>query len=232
MREFATQSPGKPTRACELETRPQMNHFPSAREAKEFLVSRIVQEATREGVSLSETERKMLYFSEGFWTLPNMLEVNDEFERKYNNEEYEKKIAGLIRSAHKHDLGEGGEWGDLWSDAISTLDKEDHYILVMVAQAGISVGEVGSLIGHASISERPPGDSLRLLATGLVIVGVALLAEFLTLEYKINWRRLVWPIAAGLIAAYGLALIFVGTRRVHGLFGKTVGWIFGVPRIN
>lgn len=201
-----------------------MNHFPSAREAKEFLVSRIVEEATREGVPVSEIERKMLYFSEGFWTLPDIMKVNDEFEREYDNDEYEKKIAGLIRNAHKHDLSEGGEWGDLWSDAIGTLAKEDHYILVMVDQAGILVG--------AGIPGRPPGDSLRLLATGIAVVGFVLLLAFLTVEYKIDWRRLVLLIAAGVIAAYGLALIVVGSQRVHAFFGRAVGWMFNIPRVR
>jgi len=41
-----------------------MNPFQSAREAKEFLISRIVEEAQRENIVLSESERKMLYFSE------------------------------------------------------------------------------------------------------------------------------------------------------------------------
>ncbi len=36
----------------------------SVREAKEFLASRIVAEAERENVPLSEIERKMLYFTE------------------------------------------------------------------------------------------------------------------------------------------------------------------------
>ena len=37
------------------------NH--STREAKDFVVSRIVEEAQREGTPLSELERKMLYVS-------------------------------------------------------------------------------------------------------------------------------------------------------------------------
>jgi hypothetical protein len=38
--------------------------FLECAEAKEFLISRIVTEAQRENVPLSEIERKMLYFSE------------------------------------------------------------------------------------------------------------------------------------------------------------------------
>jgi hypothetical protein len=55
------------------------SRFGSAREAKEFLVSKIIEQAQREGVPVSEVERKMLYFTETAWTLPDMMEVNDAF---------------------------------------------------------------------------------------------------------------------------------------------------------
>ena len=71
------------------------------RQAKEYLTERIVSEARREAFPLSEVERKMLYFTESGWTLPNILEVNAEFERDYDNEEYEQKIAGLVREIEK-----------------------------------------------------------------------------------------------------------------------------------
>lgn len=73
-----------------------MHHFSNAREAKEFLISRLVAEAQRENVSLSEIERKMLYFSETAWTLPDIMEVNNEFDREYDQAEYENKISRLI----------------------------------------------------------------------------------------------------------------------------------------
>ena len=66
--------------------------FATTRDAKEFLVSRIVAESQREGVPLSEVERKILYFSETAWTLPDIEEVNDAFDREYNQAEYERKI--------------------------------------------------------------------------------------------------------------------------------------------
>ena len=71
--------------------------FHSAREAKEFLISKIVEEAIREGTVLSEIERKMLYFSETDWTLPDISAVSDEFDRGYDQGEFESKIAGLVR---------------------------------------------------------------------------------------------------------------------------------------
>src|SRR5437588_2571529 len=111
-----------------------MSRFASARDAKEFLVAQIVQQAQRDGVSLTDVERKMLYFSETDWTLPDIIEVNEEFERDYDQHEYEKKIVGVIRNAQRQARKESKEsgGGDSWADAIRLLRKEDHYLLVMV----------------------------------------------------------------------------------------------------
>src|SRR5277367_4567994 len=49
------------------------------REAKVFLASRITEEAERQGAPLSETERKMLYFSPTGWTLEDMATVKEAF---------------------------------------------------------------------------------------------------------------------------------------------------------
>lgn len=68
-------------------------------QAKEFLISQVVEEARKEDVPLSEVERKMLFFTETQETLPDMSDVNDQFEREYDSSTYEKKIASLLRNA-------------------------------------------------------------------------------------------------------------------------------------
>jgi hypothetical protein len=119
-----------------------MNQFTDAREAKEFLISRIVAEAKRENVPLSEVERKMLYFSETGWTLPDIMEVNDEFDREYDQPEYEKKVSRLARNATKHMRKENPEDFRAWMAAARKLKKEDHYISVMVDDAAGSTRSV------------------------------------------------------------------------------------------
>jgi hypothetical protein len=54
--------------------------FSGGRDAKEFIVGKIVLEAERESVPLSEVERKMLCFSETAWTLPDIADVKEAFE--------------------------------------------------------------------------------------------------------------------------------------------------------
>jgi len=72
-----------------------------AQKAKEFIISEIIKEAQIENVSLSDVERKMLYFTEAEDTLPDIYEINDQFERDYDGPAYEKKIAGLLHSANR-----------------------------------------------------------------------------------------------------------------------------------
>jgi len=57
-----------------------MKAFRSGREAKEFLISRILAEAQRENLPLSEVERKMLYFTESGWTLPETAAISEKFD--------------------------------------------------------------------------------------------------------------------------------------------------------
>jgi hypothetical protein len=106
-----------------------------AQRAKEFLISRVVEEAQRENVPLSEIERKMLYFTETEETLPDIYEVNAEFDSKYDGAEYEKKIAGLLRNALRRNRKESVEGERQWKHAVADLRKEDHYLLVMVDQS-------------------------------------------------------------------------------------------------
>jgi hypothetical protein len=140
-----------------------MDRFSGDREALDFVVSRIADEAQRDGAPLSEIERKMLYFSETAWTLPDIMDVSDEFDKKYNQDDYEKKISLLIRKAVKRAREQQPEEFQAWIQAVRRLRKDDRYLLVMVDQA-----KVGSMF-HTS---RPPGDLLKLWGTGIAIVGL------------------------------------------------------------
>src|ERR1700688_1853034 len=105
-----------------------MQAFHSGGEAKEFLISRILAEAQREEVPLSEVERKMLYFTESGWTLPDMAAVSEEFDSEDDQSKDEKKIASLIRKADAHARKESRDEYEAWWAAIRLLKREDHYI--------------------------------------------------------------------------------------------------------
>ena len=184
-----------------------MKAFHSGRDAEEFLISHIVAEAERENIPLSEVERKMLYFTESGWTLPDIMQVNEDFDREYDQGEYEQKIAKLIaksdrriRKGPRHDY-------DRWWAAIRFLEREDHYISVMVRLADL----------------RPRGDQLRLFVTGLAIVGVILVWIFVAIKYNIpmpsrgEFGILVWAVPACLFVAYTLLRFVLGRKRTDDL---------------
>ena len=131
--------------------------FANGRDAKEFIIGRIVEEARRENVPLSEVERKMLYSSETAWTLPDMATVHDAFDREYDQAKYEQKIAGLIRKVSTDARANNQLGFEAWTEAVRSLRKEDHYLLVMIA---------------AGSSDRPRGEFLKLVVTALAVVAV------------------------------------------------------------
>ena len=152
-----------------------MKTLGSIREAKEFLVGRIVAEAEREGVPLSEVERKMLYFSETGWTLPDRMEANAEFDRDYDQDEYEAKIAGLIQSLLRRTEAENEEECDAWAKAVEKLREEDHYLLVMIDAVPPPGGRLRLWLPALSGPvKRSHGDGVRLLLAAFAGTAVLL----------------------------------------------------------
>lgn len=138
--------------------------------AKQFLISKIVEEAGVEQINLSEVEKKMLYFTEVHPSLPDIYEVNAQFERDYDSDEYEAKIAGLLKNARDRDRQSSPSREQDWKDALDALKKEDHYILVMVGQA-FGVGSV-------SADAHRTRDVLIYLGVGIGIVLLLVLKVF------------------------------------------------------
>lgn len=129
-----------------------MNCFGAVGDAKEYLIHRILAQADRDGIALSDVERKMLYFSETGSTLPNMMAISREFDEGYDQDEYEKKIAEVIRRTR----GQPNE-SDKWDDAVQVLRGEDHYLLVLIecpsaSPAKLSRREIaGVILGGAVV---------------------------------------------------------------------------------
>jgi hypothetical protein len=100
-------------------------------EAKDFLVQQTAEQAQREGIPLSELEKRMMYFTEGPDASEDPAALNEEFEAQYNTSEYETKISRLMAHAYRRLKKENPETARSWNVAIRELRKGDHYILVM-----------------------------------------------------------------------------------------------------
>lgn len=151
--------------------------FTTGREAKEFLVSKIIAEAAREGVPLSEVERKMMYFSETAWTLPDMMEVNTVFDREYDCSEYERKISKLAEGFRAEAKRNKSPEQSHWDEAVRILKQEDHYLLVLIE------GEKTRAVGGAS-----SGSWVRLFVIGVAIACVLYATCYLLLRLGVFGR--------------------------------------------
>ncbi len=98
-------------------------------------MDRIAREAEASGSPLTEIERKMLHFSESAWTLPDIAAVAEEFDREYDPAAYEAKIAKIIRQVRAKDRKNQPDEFAAWNEAVRTIRREDHYLLVMIDQA-------------------------------------------------------------------------------------------------
>ncbi len=144
--------------------------FKTVRDAKNFLAGKIVEEAQREGAPLTELERKMLYFTETGWTLPDMKEVSAEFDRGYDQGEYEQKIAGLAARLQGRLEVQGEQESETWNRAIEKLSLGDHYILV--------------LLDASSMTRKGPKQNLKIVAIALALFALVALLEWLK-----QWTR-------------------------------------------
>lgn len=171
-----------------MTTDSESNHQ-ATHQAKEFLIAKILQEAALEGVSISEIERKMLYFSEVQQEPDDLYEVNEQFDKKYDTQEYEAKIAGLIKRAYERDREASDQLAQQWLAEIRALQKEDHYILVMVSQAGL----------------RLPGSGARLAATTAALAAILGVAIFVSLKFNLSpsqAKALRWAAILSMVATW------------------------------
>lgn len=105
------------------------------REAKDFLVKQTADQADLDGVSLSDLEKRMMCFTEGRDATEDPSALNDEFESRYDTAKFERKISRLMRRAYSRLKREDTQKALLWNQAIRSLRRGDHYILVLCGQS-------------------------------------------------------------------------------------------------
>jgi hypothetical protein len=137
--------------------------------AKQFLITRVLEEASCEHVQLSEVEQKMLHFTEDYPSLPDIYEVASDFQQNYASDEYENKIAALLTNARSRDEAKSESRAQVWKDALTVLSKADHYILVMTNQAFRPIDNALASPNHRV------RDLLIYIAVGLSVVIVLIL---------------------------------------------------------
>jgi hypothetical protein len=120
---------------------------------------------------------------------------------KFDDERYERKVAGLLRRAYRQDRKR-------WRSMLGALRDEDFYGLVMIEQAGLPMP--GRRTGG------PAEDWLGLARTFLAILPDALIAIpcFLVCVDPFGWKLLEsYTSRAAVFAVSGVALWLVASRR-------------------
>jgi hypothetical protein len=194
------------------------SHFFSERDAMEFVVSEIADEANRAGKPLTPTEREMLSFRESG---PNARELSDlveAFDRDCNPDEYERRIVQLIRAARKR-AGEASRAS--WSAATKRLDRSDFYVAVMLHETGT-------------------GHSLDLSWRGGVVV-LTLLGALVGFQFVVGWYVghtatrdeegfFAWLVVMVAAAIYIASRWLFGAQSVDRLVGRVVDSVFKTPK--
>jgi hypothetical protein len=182
-------------------------------QAKDFLAQQAAEQATLDHTSLSDIERRMMYFTESDpKSCADPLALNNEFEAQYDMATYEAKMSTLLQHAYQRLKAEDPEGKRTWDQAVRELRKGDHYFLV--------------LWDIKPPTQPQKGDSFKLLGYALLIVAGLLIAIFLAVKYNIDadsyMRRYAW------IVFVGVFLLASGTYRV--LYRALVVWFHRLAR--
>ena len=95
-----------PLRRMHSRAKPELtiNHstMSTPESAKKFLLAKLLEQATLDGVSISDIEKRMFLFSETSQDPPD-FEASGRFDKEYDDDAYETKIAQLLKRAYARD---------------------------------------------------------------------------------------------------------------------------------
>jgi hypothetical protein len=140
---------------------------PSVVKAKRFLINRIVDQAKRENVPLTEIETHMLGFSL-VGTGPLEQEAAAAFERGYDKQQYETKVSQLFHNVYEMDKSLGRE--EIWEQSLDALAHEDIYLAEIIRKTGLRQEPVPWYL--------PDLRSLRQYLTAIIMVLAGIVVAF------------------------------------------------------
>lgn len=109
--------------------------FHSQSEAKRFFIDKVILQARADSEHLSQSEEWMLGFSESdpeFSVDPAIMRA---FEMEVAPQDYEAKIARLLRRRYRQDAESDAETVASYRAAYARLLEGDHYLTVMLERA-------------------------------------------------------------------------------------------------
>src|SRR4051794_21595162 len=92
-------------------------------EAVTFLAKRVAEQARVEGNPFSAVEERVLRWSEVIPGLEHSPDLMDQFDATYDSDEYESKVARLLKTARQSDSQTGSD--SQWQEALTALRDQD-----------------------------------------------------------------------------------------------------------
>ncbi len=140
---------------------------PTVVKAKRFLINRIVDQAKRASVPLTEVETHMLGFSPMSATAAEH-EAAATFDRSHDKQKYEAKISQLFRDVYQLDKSMGR--AEIWEQSLDALAHEDIYLAEIIRKTGLRQAPVPWYL--------PDLSSLRQYLTAIVMVVAGIVIAF------------------------------------------------------
>ena len=186
--------------------------FSNQKQAKQFFIDKILFQAQKDRMSLSEAEQYMLGWTETEGGFELNQKLIDEFDKQTTPEIYESKISTLIKHAYDSDaLSEPGK-GKIYRDAYHVLSQGDHYLLVMIKKALQEIRDDRK-------SDLWLKDKLLLIMTGL---GLTLVPFFTAIYFNLSeqWNDFMLTCIFFYVIPFGvysLALYRTAKKQAHSL---------------
>ena len=140
---------------------------PAVVKAKRFLINRIVDQAKRANLPLTDVEARMLGYSSASAN-PAELDAAAVFDRDYDKAKYETKISGLFQDVYQVDRSMGRT--EVWEQSLDALVDEDMYLAVIIRKTGLRQPPVPWYL--------PDLRSLRQFVPAIIMVTAGILVEF------------------------------------------------------
>jgi len=140
---------------------------PSVVKSKRFLINRIVDQAKRANVPLSEVETHMLGFSP-VSASPAEYEAAAIFDREYDKQKYETKVSQLFHDVYEMDKSLGRT--EVWEQSMDALAHEDIYLAEIIRKTGLREAPVPWYL--------PDLSSLRQYLTAIIMVLAGIVIAF------------------------------------------------------
>lgn len=145
--------------------------FSTQKQAKKFFIDKIILQAQKDRIHLSEAEKYMLEWADGEEGFEFNNELTEQFKKETTEEEFEKKITKVFSHAYENDMQHDKEMKGTYQNAYRTLKKGDYYLLVMIEETLKSKS-------RSLIKDR------TLLVISALAVGVT---AFFSLFFLSNW---------------------------------------------